>query len=144
MADYYETLAAGYDWIFDDDALARGLAISHPGTARLLQRTSDASAVLDAACGIVQLADSAVTRHGRRCIVLYAWEIPDRLDQEHVAHIVLIFEDGSRIEPREYRIGFHPARTARGGRLEGGRYRLRRCPRPLRHHRRTGLAAEAA
>jgi hypothetical protein len=57
---------------------------------------------------IVQLADSAVTRHGRTCIVLYAWEIPDRLDQEHVAHIVLIFQDGSRIEPREYRIGFHP------------------------------------
>ena len=108
MADYYETLAAGYDWIFDDDALDHGLAINHPATARLLQRTSDASAVLDAACGIVQLADSAVTRHGRRCIVLYAWEIPDRLDQEHVAHIVLIFEDGSRIEPREYRIGFHP------------------------------------
>jgi SAM-dependent methyltransferase len=216
MADYYETFAADYDWIFDDDALARGPAIDHPATARLLQRTSHASAVLDAACGtglnaaalarrgyrvhaadgseamiavaaarfrseqleipvvqcmwadlpavigerfdvvlcignslvhaagadamigaltglremarpgghvvvdsrnweklhaerrIVQLADSVVTRHGRRCTVLYAWEIPDRLDQEHVAHIVLIFENGSRIEPREYRIGFHP------------------------------------
>jgi len=57
---------------------------------------------------IVQLADRAVTRNGRRCIVLYAWEIPDRLDQEHVAHIVLIFENGDRIQPREYRIGFHP------------------------------------
>jgi SAM-dependent methyltransferase len=216
MADYYRTLAADYDWIFDDDALAHGLAINHPATARLLERTSHASAVLDAACGtginaaalarrgyrvqaadgseamiaaaaarfqserleiplvhcmwadlpavvgerfdvvlcignslvhaadrvgmiqaltglremvrpgghvvvdsrnweklhaerrIVQLADRAVTRHGRRCIVLYAWEIPDRLDREHVAHIVLIFEDGDRIEPREYRIGFHP------------------------------------
>jgi hypothetical protein len=43
-----------------------------------------------------------------RCIVLYAWEIPDRLDQEHVAHIVFVFEDGSRIEPHEYRIGFYP------------------------------------
>jgi hypothetical protein len=53
-----------------------------------------------------------VTRHGRRCIVLYAWEIPDRLDQEHVAHIVLIFEDDSRVEPHEYRIGFHPSRSA--------------------------------
>jgi SAM-dependent methyltransferase len=216
MADYYQTLAADYDWIFDDDALAHGLAINHPATARLLERTSHASAVLDAACGtginaaalarrgyrvqasdgseamiaaaaarfrseqleiplvhcmwadlpavvgerfdvvlcignslvhaadrdgmiraltglrdmvrpgghvvvdsrnweklhaerrIVQFADRAVTRHGRRCIVLYAWEIPDRLDREHVAHIVLIFEDGDRIEPREYRIGFHP------------------------------------
>jgi|HubBroStandDraft_3_1064219.scaffolds.fasta_scaffold20788_2 2-polyprenyl-3-methyl-5-hydroxy-6-metoxy-1,4-benzoquinol methylase len=216
MADYYETLAADYDWIFDDDALSHGLAINHPGMARLLERTSNGSTVLDAACGtgvnaaalarrgyrvwaadgsaamvavaaarfrseqleipvvqcmwadlpdvvgerfdvvlcignslvhaagrdamigaltglremarpgghvvvdsrnweklhaehrIVQLADSAVTRHGRKCIVLYAWEIPDRLDQEHVAHIVLIFEDGSRLEPREYRIGFHP------------------------------------
>jgi glycine/sarcosine N-methyltransferase len=216
MADYYETLAADYDWIFDDDALGRGLAVNHPAAARLLERTSHGSTVLDAACGtgvnaaalarrgyrvcatdgsaamvavaaarfrseqleipvvqcmwadlpavvaerfdvglwignalghvagrdamigaltglremarpgghvvvdsrnweklhaehrIVQLADSAVTRHGRTCIVLYAWEIPDRLDQEHVAHIVLIFQDGSRIEPREYRIGFHP------------------------------------
>jgi SAM-dependent methyltransferase len=216
MADYYETLAADYDWIFDDDTLARGLAINHPATARLLQRTSHASTVLDAACGtginaaalarrgyrvwasdgssamtaaaaarfrseqleipavhcmwadlpavvserfdvvlcignslvhaagrdamidaltglremvrpgghvvvdsrnweklhaehrIVELADSVVTRHGRRCIVLYAWEIPARLDQEHVAHLVFIFEDGSRIEPHEYRIGFHP------------------------------------
>ena len=216
MADYYETLAADYDWIFDDDALDHGLAINHPATARLLERTGRASAVLDAACGtginaaalarrgyrvqasdrseamiaaaaarfrseqleiplvhcmwadlpavvgerfdvvlcignslvhavgrdamigaltglremvrpgghvvvdsrnweklhaerrVVQLADTAVTRHGRRSILLYAWEIPDRLEQEHVAHIVLIFEDGSRLEPREYRIGFHP------------------------------------
>jgi SAM-dependent methyltransferase len=216
MADYYQRLAADYDWIFDDDALAAGLAINHPATARLLARTSQASVVLDAACGtgfnaaalarrgyrvwaadgseamtaaaaarfrserldiplvrslwadlpaavaerfdvvlcignslvhaggrdamiqaltglremtrpgghvvvdsrnweklhaehrVVQLADRAVTRHGRRCTVLYAWEIPDRLDQEHVAHIVLIFEDGDRLKPREYRIGFHP------------------------------------
>jgi glycine/sarcosine N-methyltransferase len=216
MADYYETLAADYDWMFDDDALARGPALNHPATARLLERTSHGSAVLDAACGtgfnaaalarrgyrvwaadgssamaavaaarfrseqleiplvrsmwadlpvvmaerfdvvlcignslvhaagreamvgaltglremvrpgghlvvdsrnweklhaehrIVQLADTVVTRNGRRCIVLYAWEIPGRLDQEHVAHLVFIFEDGSRIQPHEYRIGFQP------------------------------------
>ena len=216
MADYYETLATDYDWLFDDDALAHGLAINDPATARLLERTSRTSVVLDASCGtgvnaaalarrgyrvwasdgssamatvaaarfrseqleiplarcmwadlpavvgerfdvvlcignslvhaagrdamiealtglremvrpgghvvvdsrnweklhaerrIVQFANGAVTRHGRRCIVLYAWEIPDRLDQEHIAHIVFIFEDGSRIEPREYRIGFYP------------------------------------
>ena len=216
MADYYETLAADYDWLFDDDALASGLAINHPATARLLERTSHASAVLDAACGtgvsaaalarrgyhvwaadgshamiqmtaarfrreqleiplvrcmwadlpavlnerfdvvlcignslvhaagrdamvqaltalremirpgghvvvdsrnweklhaerrIVQVANRAVTRRGRRCISLYAWEIPDRLDQEHIAHLVFIFEDGDLTEPREYRIGFCP------------------------------------
>jgi SAM-dependent methyltransferase len=216
MTDYYDRFAADYDWIFDDDALAHGLAINGPAAARLLERTSHSGIVLDAACGtginaaalarrgyrvwaadaseamttaasarfrsenleipsvrcawadlpaalgerfdvvlcignslvhaadgdamisaltglrqmvrpgghlladsrnweklhaerrIVQLADRAVTRHGRRCIALYAWEIPDRLDQEHVAHIVLIFEDGSRLEPHEYRIGFHP------------------------------------
>jgi hypothetical protein len=39
---------------------------------------------------------------------LYAWEIPDRLEDEHVAHIVLLFEDGDRIEPHEYRIDFRP------------------------------------
>ena len=216
MADYYENLAADYDWLFDDDALASGLAINHPATARLLEQTSHASTVLDAACGtglsaaalarrghrvwaadgsdamvemaaarfrrehleiplvrcmwadlpaavderfdvvlcignslvhaagrdamiqaltgfrqmvrpgghvvvdsrnweklhaerrIVQVADRVVTRRGRRCIVLYAWEIPDRLDQEHIAHLVFLFEDGGRIEPREHRIGFHP------------------------------------
>ena len=57
---------------------------------------------------IVQVADSAVTRDGHRCVGLYAWEIPDRLDAEHVAHIVFLFEDGSRIDPHEYRIGFYP------------------------------------
>jgi len=215
-ADYYQDLAADYDWLFDDDALAGGLAINHPATARLLERTSHASTVLDAACGtgisaaalarrgyrvwaadgseamtemaaarfrrehleiplvrcrwadlpaavgerfdvvlcignslvhaagreamiaalsgfrqmvrpgghvvvdsrnweklhaerrIVQVASRTVTRRGRRCITLYAWEIPDRLHQEHVAHLVFIFEDDGRISSRDYRIGFHP------------------------------------
>ena len=39
---------------------------------------------------------------------MYAWEILDRLDQEHVADLVFIFEDGARTEPREHRIGSHP------------------------------------
>ena len=216
MADYDDALAADYDWLFDDDALAHGAAINHPAAARLLERTRHTSLVLDAACGtgvnaaalarrgyrvsaadgssamaavaaarfrseqleiplvvslwadlpavvgerfdvvlcignslvhaagrdamiqalaglrdmarpgghvvvdsrnweklhaerrIIQVANRAVTRHGRRCVVLYAWEIPDRLDSEHVAHIVFVFEDGSRIEPHEYRIGFYP------------------------------------
>ena len=54
MADYYEIFAADYDWLFDDDALASGLAIRHPATARLLERTPPGSAVLDAACVIPQ------------------------------------------------------------------------------------------
>ena len=63
MADYYETLAADYDWLFDDDALASGLAINHPATARLLERTSHASAVLDAACG-TGVSAAALARRG--------------------------------------------------------------------------------
>ena len=217
MAGAYEMLAADYDWMFDDDALANGRAINLPATARLLQRVSSTpSAVLDAACGtgvdaavlarrgftvsaadgsdamvegaaarfrgerlaipalhsrwadlpaatgerfdvvlcignslvhaagrdamvealaglrqmarpgghvvidsrnweklhaerqIVQVADRVVTREGRRCVVLYAWEVPDRLGEEHVAHLVFLFDDGSRVEPHEHQITFHP------------------------------------
>src|SRR5580658_3626792 len=216
MADAYETLAADYDWLFDDDVLADGGAINQPAAARLLQRISRTSAVLDAACGtgvdaavlarrgftvwaadgseamaevaaarfrrerlaipllhsswadlpsatgerfdvvlcpgnslvhaagrdamvqaltglrrmarpggyvvidsrnweklhaerrIVQVADRVVTRRGRRCVTLFAWEIPDRLDEEHVAHLVFLFENGDQIEPREYELTFRP------------------------------------
>jgi SAM-dependent methyltransferase len=209
-------LAADYDWMFGDDELASGRAINHPATARLLQRISSTSAVLDAACGtgvdaavlarrgftvwaadgsaamvegaaarfrrdrlaipllrsswtdlpaatgerfdvvlcvgnslvhavgrdamvqaltglrrmarpggyvvidsrnweklhaehqIVQLAKRVVTRAGRRCSVLYAWEMPDRLGDEHIAHLVFIFDDDGRIEPHEYQITFRP------------------------------------
>src|ERR1700756_87395 len=51
VADPYHGLAADYDWIFDDGALAGGAAISQPATARLLQRTGAGGDVLDAACG---------------------------------------------------------------------------------------------
>lgn len=216
MADYYETFAADYDWLFDDDTLVNGAAINHPAAARLLERISPRSSVLDAACGtghnaaalarrgyrvratdgsdamvamaaarfgrehleiplerclwadlpavvgerfdvvlcignslvhagrrdamiealtglremarpgghvvvdsrnwekihaerqIVRVADRARIRAGRRCVSLYAWEIPDRFGAEIVAHIVFLFEDGDRIEPHEYRIGFRP------------------------------------
>jgi len=216
MAGAYETLAADYDWMFDDDALANGRAINHPATARLFQRVSRTAAVLDAACGtgvdaavlarrgftvwaadgsdamaevaaarfrrdrlaipllrsrwadlpaatgerfdvvlcignslvhavgrdamvealtglrrmarpgghvvvdsrnweklhaerrIVEIADREVTRGGRRCLVLYAWEVPDRLADEHVAHLVFVFENGGRTEPHEHRITFRP------------------------------------
>jgi SAM-dependent methyltransferase len=216
VTDPYEALAVDYDWIFDDNGLAGGAAVNRPATARLLQRISRTSAVLDAACGtginaaalarrgftvwaadasqamvaaaaarfraeqlavplvrctweelpaatgerfdvvlcignslvhaagrdamvqaliglrrmarpgghvvidsrnweklhaerrIVQIADRAVTRHGRRCVVLYAWEIPDRLDEEHIAHLVFLFENGDQVEPREYELSFRP------------------------------------
>src|SRR4029077_17329580 len=39
---------------------------------------------------IVQVANRVLTRHGRRCLSLYAWEIPDRLHDEHVAHIAFV------------------------------------------------------
>jgi SAM-dependent methyltransferase len=216
MAGAYEMLAADYDWAFDDDALANGRAINHPATARLLQRISRTSLVLDAACGtgvdavvlarrgftvwaadgsdamaegaaarfrreglaipllrsrwedlpaatgdrfdvvlcignslvhaagpdamvqaltglrrmarpgghvvvdsrnweklhaerqIVQVADRVVTRGGRRCVVLYAWEIPDRLGDEHIARLVFVFENGDQVEVHEHLISFHP------------------------------------
>jgi SAM-dependent methyltransferase len=57
---------------------------------------------------IVEVADRVVTREGRRCLVLYAWEIPDRLGDEHIAHMVFLFEDGGQVEPREYQIRFRP------------------------------------
>jgi SAM-dependent methyltransferase len=220
VTDSYATLAADYDWMFDDDALANGAAINRPATARLLQRIGRTSAVLDAACGtginaavlarrgftvwaadgsgamveaaaarfraerlavpllrsawqdlpaatgerfdvvlcignslvhaagrdamvraliglrrmarpgghvvfdsrnweklhaerrIVQVADRAVTRHGRRCVVLYAWEIPERLGAEHIAHLVFVFENGDQIEPHEYQLTFRPFTVA--------------------------------
>ena len=57
---------------------------------------------------IVQVANQVRTRGGRRCVMFYAWEVPDRLDQEHVAHIVFLFGDGDRVEPHEYRISLLP------------------------------------
>ena len=216
MADAYETLAADYDWLFDDDVLADGGAINQPAVARLLRRISRTSVVLDAACGtgidtavlarrgftvwgadgsaamaegaaarfrreqlaipvlrsrwadlptatgerfdvvlctgnalvhatgrdamvqalnglrrmarpgghvvvdsrnweklhaehqIVQVADRVVTRGGRRCLVLYAWEVPDRLGDEHIAHLVFVFGNGGQIDPHEYVITFRP------------------------------------
>jgi len=38
--------------------------------------------------------------------VLYAWEIPDRLRDEHIAHLVFVFENGDQIEAHEHAITF--------------------------------------
>jgi glycine/sarcosine N-methyltransferase len=216
VADYYHDLAGEYDWLYDDDALADGFAITRPAVAGLLQRSGPGCAVLDAACGtgvdaaalarrgyrvraadgseamvevaaarfrreglaipvqqcrwadlpdtiderfdvvlcmgnalvhaagqdamvqaltglrrmtrpgghvvihsrnweklhaerrVVQVANRVRTRGGRRCVVFYAWEVPDRLDQQHIAHIVFLFEEGDRIEPHEYQVSFRP------------------------------------
>ena len=216
MADPYLTFAADYDWLFDDDGVTGGDAINDPATARLLQRTSRGSAVLDASCGtginaavlarrgfdvwatdgseamieeaaarfrreqlaipvrrclwadlpvtlaerfdvvlcvgnslvhaagqdamvkaltglrrmtrpgghvvidsrnweklhaehqVVRVANRVRARDGLRCLTFYAWEIPGRLHDEHVAHIVFVFEDGDRVETREYPISFRP------------------------------------
>lgn len=51
MSRSYETLATDDDWMFDDRALASGVAIHQPATARLLDGIPPASRVLDAACG---------------------------------------------------------------------------------------------
>src|SRR5262249_26174289 len=59
---------------------------------------------LNAERRIVRVANRVLTRHGRRCLNFYAWEIPERLQDEHVAHIVFLFEDGDRVETREHRI----------------------------------------
>jgi ubiquinone/menaquinone biosynthesis C-methylase UbiE len=65
MADYYEALAADYDWLFDDDALGHGVAINYPAAARLLAQTSHTSLLLDAACGTGVNA-AALARRGYR------------------------------------------------------------------------------
>jgi SAM-dependent methyltransferase len=216
VARAYELLAADYDWMFDDAALVNGRAVNHPATARLLQRISRQSLVLDAACGtgvdaavlarqgftvwaadgsdamvevaaarfrrerlaipvvhaawadlpaataerfdvvlcignslvhaagvdamvealtglrqmarpgghvvvdsrnweklhtdrqIVQVAERVVTREGRRCVVLYAWEMPECLHDEHTAHMVFVFENGEQVEAHEHTIAFRP------------------------------------
>ena len=57
---------------------------------------------------IVQPMSQVRVRAGRRCTVLYVWEIPARLDEEHLAHIVFLHEEGDRIEPHEYEVSFRP------------------------------------
>jgi SAM-dependent methyltransferase len=216
VPDDYRTLAADYDWLWDDDTLARGGAINRPATARVLARARRPGSVLDAACGtgvnaaalarrgfrvhatdgshamvhaaaarfqreqlgipvaqclwadlpvslgerfdvvlcignslvhaagadamvqaldglrevtrpgghvvidsrnweklhadrqIVQVADRSVTRDGVRCVSLYAWEIPDRLEDEHIAHITFVLDHSGRLETHEYPVGFYP------------------------------------
>jgi len=57
---------------------------------------------------IVQVADRMVTRGGRSCLVFYAWEVPDRLGGEHIAHLVFVYDNGGQVEPHEHEITFRP------------------------------------
>jgi len=57
---------------------------------------------------IVQVADRMVTRGGRSCLVFYAWEVPDRLGDEHIAHLVFVYDNGGQIEPHDHEITFRP------------------------------------
>jgi glycine/sarcosine N-methyltransferase len=61
---------------------------------------------------IVRVAPRVLTRDGRRCLSFYAWEIPERLHDEHVAHIAFVFEDGDWIDTHEYPISFRPYTVA--------------------------------
>ena len=61
---------------------------------------------------IVRVAPRVLTRDGRRCLSFYAWEIPERLHDEHVAHIVFVFEDAERAEAHEYPVSFRPFTVA--------------------------------
>ncbi len=56
----------------------------------------------------VLVHDRPIIRHGRRCIVMYAWEVPDEFDREHVAHLVFVFDDGVALHPREHAVAFLP------------------------------------
>jgi len=67
---------------------------------------------LNAERRIVRVAPRVLTRDGRRCLSFYAWEIPDRLHDEHVAHITLVFEDGDDTQTHEYPISFCPFTVA--------------------------------
>ena len=86
---------------------------------------------------IVRVANRVLTRDGRRCLSFYAWEIPERLHDEHVAHIVVRLR--GRRTGRDARVpdlvpplhSRRTARTARARRAEGSRQRLRRLPRPV-------------
>jgi SAM-dependent methyltransferase len=92
------------------DAMVRALTglrrMAHPGGYVVIDSRNWEK--LHAERQIVQVANRVVTRARRRCFVLYAWEIPDRLGDEHTAHLVFIFDNDGQIEPHEYQITFRP------------------------------------
>jgi SAM-dependent methyltransferase len=61
---------------------------------------------------VVRVANKVLARDGRRCLSFYAWEIPERLHDEHVAHIVFAFEDAEGVRTHEYPVPFRPFTVA--------------------------------
>src|SRR5260221_1120801 len=47
----------------------------------------------------VQVADRMVTRRGRSCLMFYAWEAPDSLGDERIAHPAYRYYHGGQIAP---------------------------------------------
>ncbi len=92
------------------DAMVQALTglrrMAHPGGHVVIDSRNWEK--LHAGRQIVQVADRMVTRGGRSCLVFYAWEVPDRLGDEHIAHLVFVYDNGGQIEPHEHEITFRP------------------------------------
>ena len=123
-ADLPRTLAERFDVVFcvgnslvhaaGQDAMVEALTglsrMARPGGHVVIDSRNWEK--LNAERRIVQVANRVLTRHGRRCLSFYAWEIPERLHDEHVAHIAFVFEDGAWVETHEYPISFRPYTVA--------------------------------
>jgi glycine/sarcosine N-methyltransferase len=57
---------------------------------------------------VVQVMDQVRVRGGKRCTAMYVWEVPASFEEEHIAHIVFLHEEGDRIDPHEYVVSFRP------------------------------------
>jgi hypothetical protein len=91
------------DWLFGDDGLADGGAISQPAVVV----DSGNWEKLHAAPDRPDCRPGGDSR-GAAMPGVYAWEVPDRLGDEHVAHLVFVFGNGGQIEPHEHVIMFRP------------------------------------
>src|SRR5260221_12771752 len=83
------------------DAMVQALTglrrMAHPGGHVVIDSRNWEK--LHAGRQIVQVADRMVTRGGRSCLVFYAWEVPDRLGDEHIAHLEFAYYHGGQIAP---------------------------------------------
>lgn len=57
------------------------------------------------------VADAVVERHGKRCIAIYAWTIPDAWRDEHRADLLLVFEQEGRLAHRHHELRYYPFRV---------------------------------
>ncbi len=58
----------------------------------------------------VEIRPAPRRRHGRTCVVVYVWDIPDSWEQTHRSTIMLIFLTDSSLESRTHDITFVPYR----------------------------------